>query len=310
MKVFESVKKCSSEIKKGSVVTIGNFDGVHVGHRALITTLVAESKSRGQPSVVLTFDPHPIQVLFPERGIERIFNREDQVDELKKMDVDFLVIETFTRELSKTPAETFFKEWIVDSLRPSHVIVGYDFSFGANRSGSIPQLLEFSKAQGFELTIIPPQKIGGETVSSTLIREKIKAADFEIVSKLLGRNFYLEGVVETGDQRGRMLGIPTANLKLNSQILPPQGVYITQSVIGSRHLPSVTNVGVNPTFTDKGELRVETHVLDFKDDVYGKPLKVEFLKKIREEQKFDSPEHLKKQINLDILAAKEYFLKI
>lgn len=307
MKVFESVKMCSAETKSGSVVTIGNFDGVHVGHRSLIQTLVAESKLRGQPSVVLTFDPHPLKVLFPERGIERIFNREDQVRELEKLGVDLLVIENFTRELSKTPADKFFKEWIVEALNPSHLIVGYDFSFGANRSGSIPQLLEFSKKQELELTIVPPKKLAGEPVSSTRIRERIRAADFEFVSQLLGRHFYLDGTIEDGDKRGRMLGIPTANLKLNSQIVPPHGVYVTQSVIGSETLPSITNVGVNPTFTDKGDLRVETHVLDFSKDVYGEVLKLEFLKKIRGEQKFDSPEQLKKQINLDILTAKEFF---
>ena len=217
------------------------------------------------------------------------------------------MIEPFTTELAKTDPKDFFKKWIMESLNPAHLVVGYDFSFGANRSGSIPQLMEFSRNCGFELTIISPQKLDGAIVSSSRIRERIRAADFECVTNLLGRNFYLEGTIEKGDQRGRALGIPTSNLKLNAQILPPIAVYLTESIFGGQSFQSLTNVGTNPTFGSNNDLKVETHVLDFDANTYEQPFRVEFLRKLRNEKKFDSSEELKEQIRLDILAAREYF---
>ncbi len=306
--VFEGVKNLPQPLAR-SVVTIGNFDGVHVGHRVLIRTLVQEAKLRGVPSLVLTFDPHPVQVLFPDRKLQKIFSREDQIQELKKLGVEYLVIEPFTLALSKLSADEFLKQYIFKSFGPELVIVGYDFSFGANRSGSIPQLLDFAKNSNFELMIIPPQKIESEVTSSSRIRKSVLAGEIELVNKMLERPFYVEGTVESGQQRGRTIGIPTANLKTDSEILPRLGVYITQTTVGGKIYASVTNVGINPTVQNNGNVSIETHILDFEGDIYGTSLKVEFLKRLRDEVKFNSLDDLKKQIKLDILLTQGFFSK-
>jgi riboflavin kinase/FMN adenylyltransferase len=288
-----------------SVVTVGNFDGVHLGHRAIIRTLVQEARSKNLRSAVLTFDPHPIQVLFPNRKFQRIFSREDQVSEMEKLGVDLLTVEPFTRELSRLTAEEFLKNCLFKIFNPKLVIVGYDFAFGAGRSGSIPELLEFAKRWNFELMIIPPQKLQGAVISSSAIRKLVAEGDVETASQFLGRPYYLEGVVEQGAQRGKGLGLPTANLQTKADLLPAPGVYATRTrVDGDSHL-SVTNVGRNPTFVENGDLKIETHVLDFEGGLYGRPIRIEFRRRLRDERKFNSVEELKAQIKQDILKARE-----
>jgi len=291
-----------------SVLTIGNFDGVHKGHKAVIRTLVQEGRSRHLPSFVLTFDPHPIQVLYPDREFLKIFDRDDQIKQMEKLGVENLILEPFTKELSRLTAEQFLRK-IFHVLNPTLVIVGYDFSFGANRSGSIGQLMDFAKAWGFELMIIPPQKLEGEVISSSRIRKAVLSGDMELANQLLERPFYLRGQVEHGFKKGRTINIPTANLKVKSQILPPTGVYITETYIQNRAYCSVTNIGFNPTVENDGSLKIETHILNFDGDLYDEKIQVAFLKRLRDEIKFSTLDELKNQIKLDILETEKYFSK-
>lgn len=304
VKIFESVKQLP---KTKSVITIGNFDGVHLGHRAIVRTLVQEAQTRGVRSVVMTFDPHPMQVLFPEKKLLRIFSREDQIEELKKLNVENLLIEPFTKELSRVEAPYFLENWIYQPFSPQLLIVGYDFSFGARRSGSIPEILAFARDHGFEVMVIPPQKIVGEAVSSSRIRKAILEGNIELANILLDRKFYIEGEVQKGDARGSKLGFATANLNSHAELMPSFGVYVTRTLVGSEVFDSVTNVGRNPTFQTHEKLKIETHIFDFNKNIYGSQMRVEFLKRLRNEKKFDSVEDLKIQIKKDILETKAYF---
>ncbi len=291
---------------KSTIVTIGNFDGVHAGHRHLLTTLVQEARRRKKPSVVVTFDPHPVQILYPDKKLQKIFSRQDQERELEKLGIDILIVEAFTHELAKFSAEAFLNDWIYQNLKPELLIVGYDFSFGANRSGGIPQLLVFAKTSEFELMVIPPHKIQGSIASSSRVRQDVQTGNMESVQLFLERAFYVGGVVEKGDQRGRTIVIPTANLKTSAELLPAAGVYVSRTWVQQQAYPSITNIGVRPTFGE-GQEKIETHIFDFNQEIYGQNIRIEFLKRLRPEKKFASIEDLKKQIKEDILIARAYF---
>jgi len=295
-----------------SVVTIGNFDGVHIGHRELLRQLLQKSRSVDAPSVVLTFDPHPIQVLYPEKHHASLFDRDDQVTEFEKMGVDYLFIQPFSRELSQMSPETFLNDIIIKPLSPKALIVGHDFSFGANRSGSFELLKKYSQDWNFDLTYVPPFQREGQTVSSSLVREKVKNGEMESANQLLGREFYLKGIVIKGAQRGRTIGFPTVNIAPHVGVVPHSGVYATQILIEGKTLPSVTNIGFNPTFQDDRKIqeinvKIETHILNFKNDLYGQKISILFHKRLREEKKFASIDQLKSQISKDVESAREFF---
>lgn len=309
MQVFEGIEKLPHSLAS-SVVTIGNFDGVHRGHQQLIETVVREARHFGVPSVVYTFHPHPMRILRPERPTLRLFDLRDQQEQFAKAGIEILVLENFTKEFSQISAAEFLKRCVVDRLQPKTLVVGHDFSFGAGRSGNISYLEHFSAEHGIRLIVIPPYQDAGGVVSSTRIRQALTDGDVALANELLGRTYYLRGHVEQGFQRGRTIGVPTANIHPDVDFVPRKGVYCTLTKVGHHLHPSITNIGVNPTFqqgTVRGPLKIESHLLDFEALLYGVEVEVHLLKFLRDEKKFSGLEELKAQINQDIEHARGYF---
>jgi len=306
IKIVSGILTLTETISR-SVVTIGNFDGIHLGHRQLISRIVEEAARLKSEAIVMTFDPHPVKVLFPQRKLSSLFPREDQHGELEKMGVDRLIIEPFSRELSQTSATQFLQDWIIKPLSPQKLVVGHDFSFGANRSGGTRILEELCNNWKIALEIIAPVKVEGQIVSSSRIRKSIAEGRVDLAHQLLGRAFHVRGTVERGDGRGGQIGFPTANLVTQSETLPKAGVYVSQVRIREKSFNAVTNVGRNPTFSLTQPVHVEAHLLDFNQNLYGEKITVEFLHYLRAEKKFESPEALIAQIHKDIRGAKKYF---
>lgn len=285
---------------QGGAVTIGNFDGCHLGHQALIRT----AKAAGGPVVVvITFDPHPVKVLKPELPFKRIFPRADLEEQLPKYGVDLLVILPFTKELARTKAEEFWCDYVVTPFRPKHVVEGPDFAFGHSREGTLDFLNKWCAGNGVQLHTVTAQTVGGEQVSSRSIRELIQKGEVAAVIPRLGRPFYLRGEVGSGAGRGAGIGIPTLNFKPVNEITPAQGVYATFTKRAGKRFRSVTNIGVNPTFGGNEGVKIETHVLGGPFEARGETVDVEFIASLRPEMKFASIEDLKKQIKDDILKA-------
>jgi riboflavin kinase/FMN adenylyltransferase len=288
-----------------SAVSVGNFDGLHLGHQALIQKLNEVTKSEPQiPKVVMTFSPHPMQVLQPERKMKLLFSPEDQIQMLEKAEVDYLIVQAFSRGFSELSAEQFVVNKIFKPLRPSHLVVGYDFAFGANKQGSIEFLKQKGIELGFSVDVIAPVKFQDQIVSSSRIRQLIGEGDVWLANQMLGRNFYIEGIVEKGMQRGRQIGIPTANVMCLTETTPGPGVYAGYTHLkGEPKFKAVMNIGTNPTFSESAKQTIEAHILNFNRDIYGRELKVEFVKKLRDEKKFSGIAELVAQIKKDIDAA-------
>lgn len=296
---------------KNSVVTIGSFDGVHRGHQALVRGLLKQAEKHQVPSVVFTFDPHPVKVLYPDRGFVRLFDWVDQKEQFEKLGVSAVVIESFSRELSQKKPEDFLNEYVVEPLHPKVIVVGHDFAFGMNRAGDLHFMEGFCRKNNIELEVVSAFAPNSVVISSSRIRECLIQGKPGEAANFLGRSYYLKGVVERGAERGRTIGVPTANMKPSTDLVPKQGVYATRVLLPSGMFNSITNIGVNPTFTvgDHQPIKVETHIFGFSGDLYGEEIRVELTEFIRPEQKFSSIEDLKKQIQLDFVSAESIFAK-
>lgn len=305
MEVVHGISKLSTQVSK-SVVTIGNFDGLHFGHREIISKVLEKANAEDAQSVVFTFHPHPRKILKPDSNHVQLFDYQDQEKELSKLRVNLMVIEPFSRDLSQLTPEQFFTDYIIKPLSPVGLVVGYDFAFGANRQGTLSVLEKLCETHGVSLDVVHPVKMDGIVISSSAIRKSIKEGHVHVARSMLGRSFYLKGLVEKGDQRGRLLGFPTANLSTSAEVFPKVGVYASYTKVRSEAYKSVTNVGFNPTFVDNGEpaLKVETHIFNFDKDIYGEEIEIQFEHYIREEKKFESLENLKAQIQNDVNSAK------
>jgi len=293
-----------------SVLTIGNFDGVHLGHQELLKRVHERAQKQHIPSVVMTFEPHPIKVLYPDRGLKRVFDLEDLYESIARAGIDYLVIEPFSREFSQLPPERYLVEWIYQPFMPQLVIVGYDFSFGANRGGSIEFLKEQAKHLNFAVEVVPPVKTGEILVSSTRIRQAVEQGDVKLAAELLGRRFYVSGIVERGAGRGRTIGIPTANIRSAAETVPARGVYAAIATVHGTRYAAAVNIGLNPTFTD-GQVMpqsIEAHLLNVPVDefnIYGEAIRIEFIDRLRDEKKFSSVQELVTQIKVDIMSAEK-----
>jgi riboflavin kinase/FMN adenylyltransferase len=288
------------------VVTIGNFDGVHIGHRKIIELAISKAKARGGQCVAYTFRPHPQIALRPGAQIQLLSTYDEKIELLESLGLDVIVEEPFSREFSVIEPERFFNEVLLQRLRAEVIVVGYDFAFGKERNGHLEALESFCKSAKVELVVVPPQSMGisdrNEIVSSSRIRNHLLSGKIELATRLLGKEFFYRGVVMKGAGRGRKIGFPTANLKIESKLTLPYGVYATWAVRGSQKYPSVTNIGVRPTFQAEDKelsVLVETHLLNETMDLYGSTLEVRFVAKLREERKFSGIEELKAQIYLD-----------
>lgn len=288
------------------VASIGNFDGVHLGHRAILDSAVADARRRGTTAVLVTFDPHPLSVVAPERKPRLIQTRRQKLESLAAAGLDGVLVLRFDGAMAALSGERFFAEVLGDRVRLAAVHVGETFRFGHDRTGGLDLLRTIGEAAGFAVVGVPPVRAGDEVVSSSSIRRRVGEGDVERARAMLGRPFALTGEVVRGEGRGRSLSFPTANLAVENELLPRRGVYVTQSSALALRVPSVTNVGIRPTFPGNG-LSVETHLIDFDEDLYGERIEVRFLAKIRDEMRFDSPSELADQIARDRAAAVSYF---
>ena len=282
-----------------TLLTIGVFDGVHAGHRYLLEKLQRRAAEKNLLSGVVTFNPHPQSVLHPHSQLLWLSNLEDRVRAFQELGVKIVAVLTFTPKVAQLSAQDFMS-LLKKHLKMQGIVVGPDFALGRSQEGNINLLRTLGHEMNFSVEVIPPFTIDGEVVSSTLIRQALIQGDMRRVERLMGRYFYLRGKVITSDKRGRVLGFPTANLDIRpQQALPGNGIYATITQVNGKRFPSATNIGIRPTF-GKGEKTVETHLLNYKGDLYDKDMKVEFVQKLRDEQHFPSPEELKIQIGKDV----------
>jgi riboflavin kinase / FMN adenylyltransferase len=299
MKVIRSLEQVPDEFRD-AFVTIGNFDGVHQGHVPILRKLIEEAHREKRKALVITFDPHPKKVLRPDiRPFYLITSIEEKIKLLEDVGVDGLILIPFDLNFSKMTAESFVRDILWDKLHIRKIFVGHDYSFGKSKTGNKEFLAEFGKKLGFEVDIINAVKLDDETISSTRLRHLILAGDVRTAARLLGRPYNVSGVVVEGKKRGSILGIPTANIKPEKELIPAEGVYAVIAHLGKERYKGVLNIGFNPTFSD-ADLSVEVFLLDFSGDIYGESVDVLFMERIRDEVKFENPEQLVKQIRKDI----------
>lgn len=282
-----------------TILTIGVFDGVHAGHRYLLHKLQQRAAERNLLSGVVTFNPHPQSVLHPQDQLPWLSSLEDRVRAFRELGVGVVAVLTFTPEVARLSARDFIS-LLQKHLKMQDIMVGPDFTLGRGGEGNTSLLRTLGDEMGFSVEVVAPYMIDGEVVSSTLIRRALIQGEMKRVEKLMGRRFYLKGRVVTSDKRGRVLGFPTANVDVQpQQALPNDGVYATIVHIDTRHFPSATNIGTRPTFGEAKRM-VEAHLLNYKGNLYGKEIRVEFVRKLRDERRFGSSEELKMQIERDV----------
>lgn len=288
----------------GSVVTIGNFDGVHLGHREIFRRVVGEARSRQATAAVITFEPHPLRLLAPDKAPPRINTPMEKVRLIRASCIDLLLILPFTRKLAALSAADFVRDILVGRLAVRHLVIGYDYAFGRNRQGDAAFLAAAAKYHGFTLEVLEPLRAGEDVYSSTSIRQALLRGDVNGVVGVLGRHFTLDGHVVSGAGRGRQLGFPTANLETAKELLPREGVYAVRVRYGRRMYDAVVNLGCRPTFSG-AETTLEIHLLDFSGDLYGAHLRLYFVERLRDERSFPSTEALRAAICDDIARARE-----
>ncbi len=288
-------------------VGLGNFDGLHIGHMALINTLIRESQLNNLSSIVYTFTKHPENILRKKLITPLLLTEQKKIDLLGEISLDYLYFDEFNEDFSRLSPEDFVKKILIDKLNIKLAVAGYDYRFGYMGQGDIPFLKELGQKYGFRVVVIPAIKCDDEVISSTRIRNSIINGELETAYKLLGRNYSITAEVVSGRRIGNTIGFPTANIHPERfLVLPENGVYITKTLLDGKLYNSMTNVGYNPTFEDVKQKTVETHIIDFNQDIYGKKIEVFFLKKIRNEKKFESVELLKEQISNDMSTARRY----
>ena len=296
MIIIKSINEIDNISK--SVVTIGNFDGVHKGHQVLIKKTVKFANENNLKSIVFTFENHPINY-FKNKKIKNIITNSEKISKIKKLGVDILIMIPFDSYMTKISPLEFIKEILIDKLDAKKIIVGHDFTFARRKEGNTKILKEMSFKYRFDLEIVNSIDINDIRVSSTHIRQLVDNGDVDKVNNYLGYNFLIKGKIIKGKQLGRTIGFPTANIKINDNLLiPKKGVYVTSVYIDDNIYYGATNIGYNPTV--KGEsLSIETNILEFSEDIYGKIIKLEFLERIRDEKKFNSIDELKLQLKKD-----------
>jgi riboflavin kinase / FMN adenylyltransferase len=287
-------------------LTIGSFDGVHLGHQEIIRKMTAGAHTAGAPAVVLAFFPHPAVVLRKRQDLYYLTTPEERAEIMESLGVDVVITHPFNLEIANKEARQFLLE-LKAHLGLSHLWIGYDFALGRNREGDVPTLRKLGKELGYQLHVVEPVQAPNGYVSSSLIRKKLAEGDMNSVTQLLGRHYKIEGVVIHGDGRGKPLGIPTANLEVwPERALPKEGVYVCKAHNGNEIWGALANVGVRPTFEiEPVSPRVEAHLLDFDRDLYGQSICLEFITRLRDEQRFPNVQALVAQIHQDILRGRE-----
>ncbi|HYN24384.1 MAG TPA: bifunctional riboflavin kinase/FAD synthetase [Pyrinomonadaceae bacterium] len=297
----------NADIQRPTVLTLGVFDGLHLGHQLIMRTVVERSRAVGAVPTAITFDPHPRAVLHPQTSPPLLQTLDQKVEGFGVLGIEQTIVVRFTEEFSKIPAEDFLQDVVMDRLHAREVYLGRGFAFGHNREGNIELLRQVSKELGFVAGEVPEVGLGNQRVSSSKIRALLTHGKVNLARRMLGRPYGVEGRVERGNQRGHLLGFPTANLRPQNRVIPAHGVYVTGTLIEGQWRRSVTNVGTRPTFESGSEPSVETFVMNWTGDLYGDVIRVRFLYRLRTEQKFESLEALKAQITKDVDRAQNYF---
>lgn len=307
---MEIIYKADSKDKIQSLVGVGlgNFDGLHVGHMALVNTLIRESKLNGLKSMVYTFTKHPESILRKKLFTTLLTSQTKKIELLNETALDYLYFDEFDENYSRMSPEEFVKNVLVDRLKVRLAVAGFNYRFGYKGEGDINILKNLGRKYGFNVIIIPKITIDDDVVSSTLIRQNVTKGDMETVFKLLGRHYSIGARVEKGKQLGNTLGFPTANIYPEDYLtLPSHGVYITKTLINGTLYSSITNIGKNPTFERQDKVSIETHIFHFSEDIYGQNIEVFFIEKIRGEKKFKGKDELVAQISQDVKKAWNYF---
>jgi riboflavin kinase / FMN adenylyltransferase len=306
--VFNSVGEWAAHSgdARRTAVTVGNFDGLHLGHQKILHSVRERARATGMRAAVITFDPHPMRVLRPDRAPQMIQTLSQRLAGFEQMELEAALVLRFDHALSLVSAEEFIERILVGSLRAGAILVGANFRFGHRGAGDVRLLEEFGKRDGFDVETVPPVEVGGQIVSSTAIRGAVASGDVAGAIPLLGRAFSLTGEIRAGAGRGRTVLFPTLNMAPEQELLPKLGVYATESAVGGKVYLSVTNVGTRPTFNGAG-VTVESHLFGFGENVAGGTMEVRFHARLRDEQKFSGPEALRAQIARDIEAARKFF---
>ncbi len=313
MRIFHSINDfqiASGGNAKKTILTLGTFDGVHFGHKKILEKVTQNTENEKYESLVLTFFPHPRMVLQVDSDIKMLNTIDEKIALLNQIGIQNLVIHPFDESFSRLTAEEFVKNILVDKFHIHKIIIGHDHRFGRNRTANIDDLKAFGEQYDFEVEEISAQEIKEVSVSSTKIRHALNEGNMALANEYLGYNYSLTGIVSKGRQLGRTIGFPTANLKIeeNFKLIPKNGVYIVKSVIGSKTVFGMMNIGFNPTVNGKSQT-IEINYFDFEEDLYDQKITVSILKRIRDEQKFDSVDHLKVQLTQDKNTALVYFEK-
>ncbi|MBI3518198.1 MAG: bifunctional riboflavin kinase/FAD synthetase [Bacteroidetes bacterium] len=303
MRIYHHISELSD--LTNTIVTIGTFDGVHIGHQKIIKRLVELKQKQGGETVLFTFDPHPRKVLFPEQtDLKLITTTEEKCTLLKHFGIDHVLVFPFTRAFSQMQAQDYISDIIIKGIKTKTLVIGYDHRFGSNREGSIETLKQFAVDHQFNVEEIPAQEINQLNISSTRIRKAIEEGDVKTANEFLGYTFFVTGVVVKGKQLGRTIGYPTANIFVEDtdKLLPKIGVYAVNAVVRGKRYQGMLNIGTNPTTDSDQKIKIEVNIFDFEDDIYGADIKVEFVKWIRNEEKFANLEQLKQALASDKIA--------
>ncbi len=297
MKILNSLQSYKSN--KPATVTIGSFDGVHLGHQKVLNDLKQIAKNSDSHSVVISFEPHPRLFFNPGAGLRLLTTNDEKIDLLAKQNIDYLILQKFDKDFSNQTAEDFIKA-LVDNLNMKHLLIGHDHQFGKNRQGNFELIQSLGSKYGFKTHQIKPLTVDGIKVSSTLIREALQNGHISLANKLLGYPYFINGEVVTGNQLGRTIGFPTANINIQSEhkLLPKQGVYVVKSIIDGQEINGMMNLGLRPTVDGTKQI-MEVHFFNFDKDIYGRKIPIYFVERLRDELKFPSLEALKAQLKKD-----------
>lgn len=300
-----------TDLPRGCVATIGNFDGMHVGHQEIVRGVVERARELGRPSAVITFQPHPLSIVAPDRVPKQILTLPQKEELLREMGVDAMLVVPFSHEFSRWTADRFIAEFLVAALQVKEVRIGRDFCFGSGREGNLEKLKAAGEKHGFAVLGIDEIRVRGIRVSSSIVRDAIAKGRMNIVSLSLGRTYFIDGRVATGRKLGRKMGFPTVNVDAANELFPGGGVFVTTCRFESfsRSFESVTNIGVRPTLYENYATTIESHILDFDSNVYGDTVRLYFHKLLRREHQFRSALELTNQIRSDISRSRMYFLK-
>ena len=307
MRLFHGYE--NAEITRPTVLTLGVFDGLHLGHQLIVSRVVERARALQAVPTVVTFDPHPRAVLHPESAPPLLQTFDQKIEAFGVLGVEQTIVIRFTPDFAEVRAEDFLRDVVHERLQAQEVYLGRGFAFGRGREGDINLLRRVSRELGFHADEVPEVRLRGQRISSSRIRELLAAGSVNLARRMLGRPYGVEGRVVRGAERGRTIGFPTANLRPDNRVIPRAGVYVTATLIDGAWRRSVTNVGVRPTFEKEAEPSIETYVMDWGGDLYGDVVRVRFLHRLRDERRFSSVEELKRQIDADTARARKYFTR-